>query len=294
MPLKKILITGANSYIGIFFESYLQNNFPNEYQIDTIDMIDPKWMDCKFYGYDTIFHVAGIAHADIGHVSEEQKKMYYKVNCDLAVETAKKAQKEGVKQFIYMSSIIVYGESAPLGKSKIITKHTKPNPSNFYGDSKLQADFQLNKLSKDDFKVCIVRPPMIYGPGSKGNYQLLSKLAKKLPIFPNIKNQRSMLYVGNLCFYIKDIIDKNKEGTFFPQNAEYISTSELVKQIAYEHHKKIYITRLLNPVVYICSKIPGKVSGMCNKAFGNMVYDMEDNLVEQYDFVQSIHETEVK
>lgn len=293
--MKKVLITGANSYIGTFFEKYLKTNFPNAYQIDTLDMIKPEWKFFDFSNYDTVFHVAGIAHADVGQVSEERKKLYYKVNCDLAVETARKAKKEGVKQFIYMSSIIVYGESAPLGKTKVIYCDTKPKPVNFYGDSKLQADIQLEKLSQDGFCVCIIRPPMIYGPGSKGNYQLLSKLAKKLPIFPNIKNQRSMLYVGNLCFFIKNIIDSNDKGVFFPQNAQYVSTTEIVKQIAQAHKKKIYITSLINPLVYICSKIPGKVGGMCNKAFGNMVYDlnMENSKVEEYDLYESIQRTEV-
>lgn len=293
--MKKVLITGANSYIGTYFENYLNTNFPNDYQIETIDMIKPEWKLFDFVGYDTVFHVAGIAHADVGHVSEERKQMYYKVNCDLAVETAIKAKKEGVKQFIYMSSIIVYGESAPLGETKVINSCTKPKPANFYGDSKLQADLQLEKLAQDDFNVCIIRPPMIYGPGSKGNYQLLSKLAKKLPVFPNIKNQRSMLYVGNLCFFIKNIIDFDGRGVFFPQNSQYVSTTEIVKQIAQAHKKKIYITNLLNPLVYICSKIPGKVGGMCNKAFGNMVYDlnMENSKVEEYDLFESIQQTEV-
>ena len=269
--MKKILITGANSYIGTSFESYMKQY--DGYHIDTLDMIDPNWKKKDFSTYDAVFHVAGIAHADVGHVSEETKKLYYKVNTDLTYETAIKAKEDGVKLFIYMSSIIVYGESAPLGKKKVINKDTKPEPANFYGDSKLQADLKLQPLSDGAFKVCILRPPMIYGPGSKGNYQLLSKLAKKLPVFPDVKNERSMLFVGNLCYFIKKCIDEKSEGIYFPQNSEYVSTTEMVKEIAKVNGKKIHVTKILNPFVYIAAKIPGKIGGMCNKAFGNMSYE---------------------
>ena len=287
--MKKILITGANSYIGTSFEKYMEQC--DDYQIDTLDMMNPEWKNYDFSTYDVVFHVAGIAHADVGHVSEETKQLYYKVNTDLTVETANLAKESGVKQFIYMSSIIVYGESAPLGKKKIITSETKPKPANFYGDSKLQADLKLSELNDDNFKVCILRLPMIYGPGCKGNYQMLSKLAKKLPVFPNIKNERSMLYVGNLCYFIKQCIDNQNYGIYFPQNSEYIGTSQLVKEIASVNNKTIHLTKLLNPFVYIASKIPGKIGRLCNKAFGNMCYTQE-NLINRYSIKQGIKETE--
>ena len=289
--MKKILITGANSYIGTSFEKYIEENYPDDYHIDTLDMINPNWKECDFSGYDSVFHVAGIAHADVGRVSDETKRLYYRVNTGLSVETAKKAKESNVKQFIYMSSIIVYGESAPYGKKKIITKDTKPSPSNFYGNSKLQADIQLQELNDERFKVCILRPPMIYGKGSKGNYQILSKLAKKLPIFPDINNERSMLYIGNLCWFVKECIDNFYEGIYFPQNEEYISTSKMVKEIANANGKKIRLTKLLNPFVFLLLRMPRKIGGICNKAFGNMIYE-KDHLVDIHSVAQSIKETE--
>ncbi|OUQ05200.1 NAD-dependent epimerase [Erysipelatoclostridium sp. An15] len=289
--MKKILITGANSYIGTSFEKYIEENYPDDYQINTLDMLDPNWKEYDFSGYDSIFHVAGIAHADIGHVSEERKMLYYTVNCDLAYETAIKAKESKVKQFIYMSSIIVYGESAPYGKKKVITKDTKLEPANFYGDSKLQAEIKLKTLGDDNFKVCILRPPMIYGPGSKGNYQMLSKLAKKLPIFPDIKNERSILFIGNLCYFIKECIDKENSGIYFPQNEEYVSTSKMVQEIAKVNGKNIHLTKLLNPFVFILSKFPGKIGRMCNKAFGNMSYERNFN-VNYFSLIDSIRITE--
>lgn len=288
--MKRILITGANSYIGTSFEEYMKEY--DDYQIDTLDMKNPEWRNYDFSIYDTVFHVAGIAHADVGHVSEEVRKLYYKVNTELTAETAMQAKKSGVRQFIYMSSIIVYGESAPLGKKKLITAETTPEPANFYGDSKLQADIKLQEMNDDNFRVCILRPPMIYGPGCKGNYQMLSKMAKRLPIFPDIRNERSMLYIGNLCDFIKECIDEQKGGIYFPQNSEYISTSRLVLEIAKANNRTIHLTKALNPIVYIASKIPGKIGGMCNKAFGNMTYEKECP-ISRYSMKQGIEETEV-
>ncbi|MGI6167757.1 MAG: NAD-dependent epimerase/dehydratase family protein, partial [Eubacteriales bacterium] len=130
--MKRILITGANSYIGTSFENYLKK-WQNEYQIDTVDMIDGSWREKSFAGYDSVFHVAGIAHSDTGKISKEKEKLYYKVNTDLTFETAKKAKADGAGQFIFMSSAIVYGESAHIGKMKIIDKDTPPSPANCYG-----------------------------------------------------------------------------------------------------------------------------------------------------------------
>ena len=195
--MKKILITGANSYIGTTFENWIKENC-DDMVTDTLDMIGKAWKTVDFGGYDAVFHVAGIAHADVGKVSEEEKQRYYAVNADLTYACAKKAKEEGVGQFVFMSSIIVYGESAGIGKTRVITKDTPVSPANFYGDSKVKAEEGLQTLADDTFKVAILRPPMIYGKGSKGNYPLLSKMACKLPFFPNVKNERSMLYVGNL------------------------------------------------------------------------------------------------
>ena len=177
--MKKILITGAGSFIGTSLEKYIENHKNHaEYEISVLDTMTPSdtW---NFSGFDVVFHVAGIAHADVGNVSEERKELYRKVNTELAIETAKKAKAAGVKQFIFMSSAIVYGASSPIGKEKIITKDTKPEPENFYGKSKLNAEIGLLELSEDDFRVVILRPPMIYGPGCKGNYNSLRKFALK-------------------------------------------------------------------------------------------------------------------
>ena len=268
--MKRILITGANSYIGMSFEKYLNENFPESYSVDTVDMIEAAWRQKDFSSYDSVFHVAGIAHSDNGKISSEKEKLYYAVNTDLTVETAKKAKSDGAKQFIFMSSAIVYGDSAPIGKSKIITKDTPVSPANCYGDSKVQAENGIRPLNDDSFKVVVLRPPMIYGRGSKGNYPTLAKMAKKMPIFPCVINERSMLYIENLCEFVRLMIENEEQGTFWPQNAEYSNTSELVKMIAEANGKKV---RLIKGFTWAL-KIMSHATGLVNKAFGSLSYDM--------------------
>ena len=289
--MKKILITGANSYIGTSFEKYINDNYSDDYQVDTIDMIDGSWRQKSFAGYDVIYHVAGIAHSDNGKISAEKEKLYRSVNTDLTIETAKKAKTDGVKQFIFMSSAIVYGDSGKIGKKKVITKETPTNPANCYGDSKVQAELGILPLQDEKYKVCVLRPPMIYGKGSKGNFPQLEKFARKLKFFPYVKNERSMLYIGNLVEFVRLMIENEEQGIFWPQNAEYSNTSDLVKMIAKETGKKIHLVRGFGWLL----KIMSHFTGLVNKAFGNLSYDqnISDYIVEyrNYSLEESIKET---
>lgn len=277
--MKRILITGQGSYIGTTVERYLQEYNASQgrelYRIDTISLLEDSWKNYDFAPYDAIFHVAGIAHADVGNVSEETKALYYQVNRDLALETAMKAKAQGVKQFIYMSSVIVYGDSAPVGQKKHITKDTPLSPANFYGDSKKQAEEALLPLTDPDFQVAVLRPPMIYGKNSKGNYPLLAKLAGVAPVFPDIFNQRSMLYVENLAEFVRRLIESGQGGIFFPQNAEYTTTSQMVRAIGEVKGKHVRLWKVLNPLVKLAAHVPGKIGGLVNKAFGSLTIDQE-------------------
>ena len=283
--MKKVLITGANSYIGVSFEKYVAGKYKDELTIETVDMIDGSWRQKDFSPYDIVYHVAGIAHADVGNVSDEVKAKYYAVNTDLAIETAKKARTEGVRQFVFMSSAIVYGDSAGYRKTKRITKDTEPSPANFYGDSKWQADKGVRELEAPGFIVTVLRPPMIYGKGSKGNYPTLAKMAKKLPFFPDVQNERSMLYIENLCEFLSQVMIRGERGVFWPQNAEYTRTSEMVKIIAEVSGHKILVSKAFNWVVGIAAHAPKKIRDLADKAFGNLSYDQE---MSHYDFEYQI------
>jgi nucleoside-diphosphate-sugar epimerase len=284
--MKKILITGKNSYIGTSLENWLMRE-PDKYKVDTVDMKDGSWKEKDFSQYDVVFHVAGIAHVSSDPKLED---LYYKVNTDLTIETAEKAKAEGVKQFIFMSSIIVYGDSS--SSKRVIDRNTVPTPSNFYGNSKLQAEEGIKNLESNDFKIVVLRPPMIYGKGSKGNYPRLANMARKIPVFPDIDNERSMLHIDNLCEFIKVMIDHEETGLYFPQNKEYVKTSELVKTIAEVHGKKIWMINWMNWLIRLMFGVE-----IVNKVFGNLIYEksMSDYDKANYrirDFRESIELTE--
>lgn len=263
--MKKILITGANSYIGTSFEEYIKENYSKDYQVDTVDMVGDGWREKSFSGYDSIFHVAGIAHKK---ENKENAQLYYEINRDLAIETAKKAKKDGVKQFIFLSSMSVYGMDVG-----VITKETLAKPKSHYGKSKLQAEVEIVKFQNEHFDVCILRPPMVYGKGCKGNFQKILKIAKKCPVFPNIKNKRSMIYIDNLCAFVKMCVRDNLAGVFFPQNREYVSTIDMVRKIAAVLNRKIFFGYLTGFAVYLMRLLVP----VAKKGFGTLIYkDTED------------------
>lgn len=265
--MKKILITGAGSYIGENVRKYMMTTAPGEFEINAVDTISDAWKKADFSQYDVVYHVAGIAHVN---ASPKMEPLYYKVNRDLTIEVGKKAKEAGVKQFIFMSSQIVFHESQSL-KSEVITKETKEKPNGFYGNSKLQAEIGLHQLESDTFKVCILRPCMIYGPNAKGNFIRLAKLACKVPVFPCWHNKRSMLYVDNFSEFVKQVVLRELSGTFYPQNREQADTVEIIRYFAKAAGHKVWITRLLNPFVWLGSFVLQPI----NKMFATYYYDPE-------------------
>lgn len=270
--MKRILNTGAGSYVGESVRRYILST-SSDFEIDAVDTIGDNWKKADFSQYDVVFHVAGIAHVN---ADPKMEPLYYKVNRDLTIEIAKHAKAAGVKQFIFMSSQIVFHESKSL-KGEMLTLDTKENPNGFYGDSKLQAELGIKPLSDENFKVCILRPCMIYGPNAKGNFPRLIKLASKTPIFPCWHNKRSMLYIDNLAEFVKQVINRQMEGTFYPQNREQADTVEIVRFFAKVTGHKIWITKLFNPFVWLGSFVLQPF----NKVFATYYYDPE---MSKYDF----------
>ena len=273
---KKVLITGKDSYIGEKIKLYLER-YPEFYGVDIIDTKELKPTTEMFVEYDVVINVAGIAHIK---ETEENQNLYYKVNRDLCVNMATKAKKAGVKQFIVLSSMSVYGVT-----TGHIMKYTEPHPSSAYGDSKLQADKILQSMEDDYFRVAILRPPMVYGKGCKGNYQLLRKFSLHSPVFPKYDNQRSMIFIGNLCEFVKNLIDEENTGLFFPQNKDYVCTSDIVKQIANENGHRVMNLHLFNPIIKVFKM------NIIKKVFGDLTYEKVD-LVGKYSFEDSIKMSE--
>lgn len=260
----KILITGANSFVGSSVERWLLRE-PEKYEIDTVDTVGDNWRKADLSLYDAVFHVAGLAHVD---PKPEMAPLYYKVNCDLALEIARAAREAGVGQFIFMSSMIVFHASKSL-KGTAITPETEPAPNDFYGDSKLRAEIGLRKLETPDFKVAVLRPCMIYGPGNKGNFPRLARLAARTPVFPAWHNRRSMLYIDNLSEFVRQALDRRLSGTFHLQNREYADTVELVRALGRQANHSIFISRLFNPLVRFAAPFLKPVS----KMFADQYYD---------------------
>ena len=263
--MKRILITGADSYIGTKVESWLKQ-WPEEFQVDAIDTIDGHWKLADFSKYDVVYNVAGIAHVK---AAAGEGPLYYAINRDMVIEIAKAAKAAGVKQFIHMSSMIVYKEVKTL-EGKQIHKDTVPSPNGFYGDSKLQGEIGIRELDCPGFKVCILRPPMIYGPGCKGNFPRLVWLAQKTPVFPAWHNKRSMLYIDNLCEFVKQVILHEVEGVVYPQNDAYADTVEIIRYYAKANGKRVWITKLFNPLIWLF----GDHVRSLGKMFSNSTYDM--------------------
>ena len=214
------------------------------------------------------------------------------MNHQLTRELAQKAKNEGVRQFLFLSSESVYGLHALVGQTLTITADTPLNPTDNYGISKLQAEKALTALRDDHFRVAILRPPMIYGRDCKGNYRTLARLAEKLPVFPNIANQRSMLYIDNLCEFLRLLIQDEADGIFCPQNTEYVSTGRMVQEIAKAHGKHI---RLVGGCAWALNLL-SHVTPLAGKAFGSLCYDKSlSDYPQNYNIVgfeQSIAETE--
>lgn len=281
--MKKILITGAGSYVGESVRRYILAK-DSSYRIDAVDTMGDNWKKADYAKYDVVFHVAGIAHVN---ADPKMEPLYYKENCNLTIEVAKHAKAAGVRQFIFMSSQIVFHESQSL-KAEVLTAETKPVPNGFYGNSKLQAENGLWNLVKNQkenstrsqggnqMKICILRPCMIYGPNAKGNFSRLAKLACKTPVFPEWHNKRSMLYIDNLAEFVKQAIERELEGTFYPQNRELADTVEIVRYFAKEAGHKIWITKLLNPFVWMGSLVLQPI----NKMFATYYYNPKMSKME--------------
>ena len=260
--MKRVLITGAGSYLGENIAAALMKE-PEDFLVETLDMQQATWKNVSFSGFDAVIHVAGIAHQ---RETKENAEYYYRINRDLAYDTAEKAKAEGIGQFVFFSSMSVYGIT-----SGRITAGTPENPKTHYGKSKLLAEEAIARLSDGSFRVAILRPPMIYGRGCRGNYPRLSRMVQKLPLFPQVKNERSMLYIGGLCTFVAQLVQSGRGGLFFPQNCEYVSTDELARQIALARGKKLWQPKGAGWLIRLLAKRVGTLG----KVFGTLTYDRE-------------------
>lgn len=280
--MKSVLITGASGYIATRLAEHLRER---GYVTRTLNLRGST-ADESFHGFDAVVHAAGLAHR---RESDADEAEYFRVNRDLALKTARTAKEQGVGQFIFLSSMSVYGLFCGH-----ITADTMPAPNTAYGLSKLEAEQGLRALEDESFRVAVLRPPMVYGRGCKGNYPRLARLILRLPAFPSVRNERSMLYIDCLCAFIRRLVDSGEGGLYFPQNSEYVGTDELVRQVSLCHGKRLRLVRGLGWIIKPLSK---SVSTL-GKVFGSLTYDKGMSAAfadePQPDFAETVRLTEAE
>lgn len=274
----KILIYGAGSYIGNHYRDALT---ARAHEVVCVDAMREKPAKVNFSDVEVVINVAGIAHIKI---TPDMEGLFYKVNTSLTIDLCKEAKEHGVKQFVYMSSMNVFGDT-----QERIYSREQENPKNFYGKSKLLADKGIQAMASAEYKVVSVRPPVVYGKGCKGNFVLLVKLAKFFPIFPYYKNTKSLISIDNLCNFVCEVVENQDSGVYHPQNAHHTSITEIIKEVRAAMGKKT----LIIPGFGWAIKLFMKMSYKAERAFADDFYDLEfsrykENTYCSLDFKESV------
>lgn len=260
--MKKVLVIGANSYIGQKFNEFVNNTKMHDVEVDLVSASDGAWSQVDFSVYDTVLHLSAIVHKK---EKKNMKKLYNDINYNLAVEVARKAKDSQVKQFIFMSTAAVFGTM-----TEIVPNEAVPKPVTIYGKTKYAAEQEIINMNETCFQVAIIRPPMIYGEGCKGNFPRLVKLAKFTPVFPEFHNKRSVIHINKLSHFITQLVVNDSSGYYHPQDDKYGDTCEIIVAIRKCMGKKTVLTKIFNPIIYILKKY----SSIFNKLFGDMYYKL--------------------
>lgn len=261
----KVLITGENGYIGSHIGEWIAEKEP-DWEVERLSVRDDAWKDKDFSSIDVIIHTAGIVH----HPEIKDWFVYNKVNTVLTQDIAVKAKKDGVKQFVFFSTMAVYGKEKKLQPNKI-TLEDKPNPSSMYGKSKLLAEQKLQELESEGFRISIVRPPNVYGKACPGGYIAgFTKIVRLLPAIPfayeNVK--QSMIYIDNVCELARLLIVDRIGGIFEPQDDHAVSAVELMTGIS----NGLGLTRPKSKVLGFAVRLLSWLS-IVRKAYGGIEYD---------------------
>lgn len=274
----RIIITGANSYIGCRLQSYIQN-IDKDAEISQLDVVGEQWREFDFSGYDTVVHVAAIVHRK-DSVSEEE---YNRVNAELTAEIAEKAKTQGVGQFVFLSTMAVYGAEKTLRKRKsVISRNADLRPCSPYGKSKYLAEQKLAVLDDESFSVAVVRPPNVYGPGCKGGYiTTYAAIVRKLPAIPKAFTsvKQSVLYIDNLSRFIYLLITGRRRGIYTPQDDESVSAVKIMQYISESLGLKKKTSALLGLCIYLTSFLP-----LVRKGYGGIAYDDADSREDELDY----------
>lgn len=274
----KVLISGKDSYIGDHIAEWLLASKETSFDVDFLDVRQSDWNKKVFEGYDAVVHVAGIVHRkDI-----IDPKIYDKVNTQLPYDVASKAKEAGVKQFVFLSTMAVYGVSKKL-KENYVDLSTPIKPTSQYGLSKYNAELKLKQLENENFIISIVRPPNVYGKGCKGGYITgYASIVKKLPIIPDAYNniKQSILYIDNLCEFIRLILVNKNRGIFLPQDDKAVSAVELMDAIS----STIGLKKKKSPIFGLFPRLLSFVP-LTVKGYGGIAYPKSASTYDGLDYI---------
>jgi UDP-glucose 4-epimerase len=257
----KILIIGEKSFVGENFRRYSRYK-----DIEEISLKSKIPEEINFREYEVVLHLAAIVH----QTKKIPESEYFKVNRDLCLRVAENAKKAGIKQFVFLSTLKVYGEFEP--DTEIRNENSKCFPDDAYGKSKYAAEMGLKEIESSDFTVSIIRPPLVYGNGVKANMLSLVKLIESFPLLPfkGICNKRNFIYVENLVGFIDRIIAQKASGIFIVKDDGALSTSDLILYLSKYLGKKVKLFTLPKMIIRICTYIRPAIF---NRLFGSLEFD---------------------
>ena len=239
-----MFITGSSGFVGSNLKTYLGDSFKiSEFK---------REKECNINS-NVVVHLAGKAH-DLKNVSSSQD--YYKINTELTKDIFKAFLASKAKVFITLSSVKAIADKV-VG---VLLEDTTSNPITHYGKSKLLAEeYILSQQIPDGKRVYILRPCMIHGPGNKGNLNLLYNIVSKGLPWPlgSFENSRSYLSIENLCFIIKELIERDDipSGVYNVADDVPISTNEIINMIAESKGKKANILNTSMNLIYVLAHI---------------------------------------
>ncbi|EKU45997.1 NAD-dependent epimerase/dehydratase family protein [Staphylococcus massiliensis] len=268
---KRILITGTKGYIGCALEKHFKDL---GHDVKRLDVKSPTYLAQSFKSFDVVIHTAAIVHNNLKNASMLD---YMNINYHLTRKIADKAKQDGVSQFIFFSTMNVFGLLGGVGYETIITKTTPTNPQTAYGISKGYAEDYLRQIETNRFKVSIVRPPMVYGKDAPGNFAKLEKIARLGSLFPNIHNHRSVIHIDNLTRFVETLVYEQASGIFHPQDFSYMSTTETIHDIRMLKGKQLKTFPVSKGLFKMMNKVP-----MLKKVYGNLVYSQNIDKPQDY------------
>lgn len=263
---KTVMVTGASGFVG----SNFIKKYKDEFNIIPVCLIEKTPEELNYEGVDCILHLAALVHQMKGAPEEK----YFEVNTELTRRLAVEAKKNGVKHFVFYSTVKVYGYDGDLyNHDFILTTESECNPKDPYGRSKYKAEKVLEELQNEKIQIAIIRPPMVYGAGVKGNMLNLIKLVDKLPVLPfdYNENKRSIVYIDNLLEETRNIIEKKHVGLFIPQDEKPVSIKEIVDGIAKSIGKKRIIIKIPD---FIYKFLCGQKKNIMVRLYGSLQFEL--------------------